>query len=138
MYPGLRSLAHSTFPLSVSWRRRPTKRSSSSSLGVFIMQPSLSLRTDNAARIAVSISQRKLPFPPDAIGAAMGEEGGIQFNGVARLEARFAQEPGGQFQRGDVACVHVDAGEVDDARGRLAPCWPPQLGEGLPHLTETM
>jgi hypothetical protein len=49
----------------------------------------------------------------------MGEEGGIQFNGVARLEARFAEEFRRQFQRGDVACVHVDAGEVDDARGRL-------------------
>ena len=49
----------------------------------------------------------------------MGEEGGTQFNGVARLEARFAEELRGQFQRGDVACVHVDAGEVDDARGRL-------------------
>src|SRR5262245_12497731 len=49
----------------------------------------------------------------------MGAAGGIQFNGVARLEARFAEDPGGQFQRGDVACVHVDAGEVDDARGRL-------------------
>ena len=44
---------------------------------------------------------------------------GTQFNGVARLEARFAEEPGGQFQRGDVACVHIDAGEVDDARGGL-------------------
>ena len=39
----------------------------------------------------------------------MAEEGGPQFNGVARLEARFAEEPGGKFQRGDVACVHVDA-----------------------------
>jgi hypothetical protein len=44
---------------------------------------------------------------------------GTQFNGVARLEARFADELRGQFQRGDVACVHIDAGEVDDARGGL-------------------
>ena len=35
----------------------------------------------------------------------MGEEDGIQFNGVARLKARFAEELGGQFQRGDVASV---------------------------------
>jgi len=71
-----------------------------------------------------SLPQRKLPFPLDAIGAAMGEEGGIKFNGVARLEARFAEESCRQFQGGDVACVHVEAGEADDARGRLIARWP--------------
>ena len=55
------------------------------------------------------VAEGKLPFPLDAIGAAMGEEGGTQFNGVARLEARFAEEPGGQFQRGDVACSSANA-----------------------------
>ena len=51
----------------------------------------------------------------------MGEEGGSQFNGVARIEARFAEELGGQFERGNVPCVHVDAGEADDARGPAHP-----------------
>ena len=60
----------------------------------------------------------------------MGEEGGTQFNGVARFEPRFAEELRGQFQGGDVACVHIDAGQVDDARGRF-------ITQGRPARAET-
>jgi hypothetical protein len=43
-----------------------------------------------------SVPQGELPFPLDAIGAAMGR--GAQFNGVARFEPRFAEVGDGQVR----------------------------------------
>src|SRR5579859_6239071 len=54
-----------------------------------------------------SMAKSELAFPVNTIRPGLCEKRGIKFNRVARLELRFAEQPGRQFQCGDVTGVHV-------------------------------
>ena len=69
--------------------------------------------------VGLSIAQSELAFPLNAIRPAMREKRRTKFNRVTRFELLFAEQLRGQFQGGDVSCVHIFPGQIDDAHSRF-------------------
>ena len=86
--------------------------SSAPTLAPVVVNQTQRQRPDGLALIPGSapVPQRETPLPVHAITAAMGEKCGREFNSVARFESLPAEQFRRQFQGGDVAGVHVDAG----------------------------